>query len=206
MKISNLVYGALFMVLFSHSFLQAEQEPPVKIGYVNLDRIMLESRAIKNVVGAVQDDMKKEQDSMSEKMTRYKVLSEAYDQQKTILTREQLKTRRQELDELKIAIEDQKDKISRMIRRSERELVEPTIELVDRAIQAVGKKEGYDLILRNDAVLFVSDRCDVTTRVLQMMEEMQKEDKIKKSPDIPSPAPETSPSSSPTPAADKPAP
>jgi len=179
MKISNLLYGALFMVLFPHSILRAQQEPPLKIGYVDLDRIMLESHAVRSAVSAVEGDIKKEQDSMSEKMTRYKILSDTYDQQKTILTKEQLKTRRQELDDLKISIEDQKDKVSRMIRRSERELVEPTIELVDRAIRLVGKKDGYDLILRSDTVLFASDRCDVTTGVLQMIEEIQKEEKAK---------------------------
>jgi len=179
MKISNLLYGALFIVLFPYSLLRAQQEPPLKIGYVDLDRVMLESRAIRTAVSSVEGDIKKEQDSMSEKMTRFKILSESYEQQKTILTMEQLKTRRQELDELKTAIEDQKDRINKFIRRSERELVEPTIELVDRAIRIVGKKEGYDLILRNDTVLFSSDRCDVTTGVLQMMDLMQKEEKAK---------------------------
>ncbi len=168
---------SLFIVLFPCSLLRAEQEQPLKIGCVDLDRIMLESRAIRNAVGTLEGDIKKEQDSLSEKMTRYKILSDTYDRQKTILTKEQLNTRRQELDELKKGVEDQKDKINLLIRRSERELVGPTITLVDRAIQAVGKKEGYDLILRWDTVLFVSDRADVTTRVLQMIDEIKKEEK-----------------------------
>lgn len=201
MKISDFLYGSLFFLLFPYSLLWAQQEQPMKIGSVDLDRIMLESRAIRNLVSTVEADVKKEQDSMAEKLTRFKVLSEAYEQQKTILTTEQLKTRGQELDELKTAIEDQKDKINKLIRRSERELVGPAINLVDRAIRIVGKKEGYDLILRSDTVLFASDRCNVTTSVLEMIELLQREEDAKNvpapssspAPPVPTPVPSRTP-------------
>ena len=147
----------------------------LKIGSVDLDRLMVESTTIRRMVESVQDEVKKEQETMTDKMTRYKVLTETYEQQKSILTEEQRQTRRKEIDELKAQIEEQQDKVNRIIKRSERNLLEPTLARVEEAIKAVGKEEGYDLILRNDTVLFASERCDITDRVIRMIDKMAQE-------------------------------
>jgi hypothetical protein len=65
----------------------------------------------------------------------------------------------------------------------------------------VGKKEGYDLILRSDTVLFASDRCNVTTSVLEMIELLQREEDAKNvpapssspAPPVPTPVPSRTP-------------
>jgi len=160
--------------------LPATSQQDLKIGYVNLERVMMESTAIKKLVDTVQDTIKTQQEELTAKLTRYKVLSESYEQQKTILTDDQRETRKKELDELKISIEDMQDKINRMIRRSERELVEPTLEKVEEAIQTLGKDQGFDLILRNDSVLYASERCDITSLVIRRID----------SPDEATPVPE----------------
>ncbi len=161
----------------------------LKIGYVDLDRVMAKSAVIRRTIDAVQEGIKKERESMTEKLTRYKVLSDAYEQQKTILTDEQRKTRRKELDDLKIEIENQRDKINRVLRRSESEVVEPTLERIDRAIAAVGKEAHYDLILRSDAVLYASERCDITDKIIQKIETLDKEKAVQEIEETPTPEP-----------------
>ncbi len=165
-----LCLAALLLALAAGLFAQTDPvltpQKPLKVGCVDLDRVMDEAASIRRMVNSVQENIKSEQETISEKLTRYKVLSETFEQQKSILTEEQRKTRRDEIDELKIAIEEQQDRINRMIRRSEREVVEPTLKLVENAISALGKEEGFDLILRADTVLFASERCDITTQVI----------------------------------------
>ncbi|MBN1902565.1 OmpH family outer membrane protein [Candidatus Sumerlaeota bacterium] len=165
------------------------QDAPLKIAYADLDRIMVESESIRQIVGTVQDDIKKEQESLADKMNKYKVLSKTLDEQKTILTHEQIKNRRLELEDLKISIEDQQQSINRMIRRSERELVEPAIERINHAIKEVSEKEKLDLVLRNDLILFSSERCNITDQVIQMIDLLYKQEKEKESPKEPSLSP-----------------
>jgi len=197
---------ALIAGLFAQSDPVLTPQKPLKVGCVDLDRVMDEAASIRRMVNSVQENIKTEQETISEKLTRYKVLSETFEQQKSILTEEQRKTRRDEIDELKIAIEEQQDRINRMIRRSEREVVEPTLKLVENAISALGKEEGFDLILRADTVLFASERCDITMRVITRIDS---DDKTSAQP-IPEPEipedetvdeePEPTPVATPTPA------
>ena len=143
----------------------------LKIGCVDLDRIMFESQAIRNVVSGIQDDIKKEEESVTEKLTRYKVLSETFEKQKTILTEDQIETRQKELKELKTSIKGDQDKINRMISKSEKEIVEPTIKLVDKAIKTFAEQNGYDMILRGDTVLYVSKKQDITDKIILKIDE-----------------------------------
>jgi len=147
----------------------------LKIGFVDIDKLMMESTVIRRMVDSVQDEVKKEQENMTDKMTRYKVFTETYEQQKSILTEEQRQSRRKEIDELKLSIEEQQDKVNRIIKRSERRLLEPTLARVDEAIKAVGKEGGYDLILKSDAVLYGKENCNITNQVMSMIEKMDKE-------------------------------
>ncbi len=155
-----------------------ETSGTLKIGVLDLDRIMTESAFIRRTVESVQDEVKKEQESINDQLNRYKILSESYEQQKTILTEEQKQSRRKEIDDLKIAIEEQQDKVNRIIKRSERRLLEPTLARVVEAIREVGKQGGYDLILKNDSVLYGSARVGVTDAVINMIEKMEKENPI----------------------------
>lgn len=175
--IKKSVFFSVVILCFGLAIRIGAQEKPLKIAYVDLDRIMAESEAIRQVVGVVQDDIKEQQESLAEKMSKYKLLAQTLEEQKTILTQEQVKTRRRELDDLKITIEDQQQNINRMIRRSEREVVEPAIDLVDRAIKAVSEKDEYDLVLRNDLILFASERCNITDQVIRMIDILYKQEK-----------------------------
>jgi len=183
-----------------------ETSGTLKIGVLDLDRIMTESAFIRRTVESVQDEVKKEQESINDQLNRYKILSESYEQQKTILTEEQKQSRRKEIDDLKIAIEEQQDKVNRIIKRSERRLLEPTLARVDEAIREVGKQGGYDLILKNDSVLYGSARVGVTDAVINMIEKMEKENPlISTSEEEPSTSKsstsgETHPAATPTPA------
>jgi|GEM_PF-544594 len=168
----------LTLCLFPSAVTLAQESIALKIGFVDIDKLMMESTVIRRMVDSVQDEVKKEQENMTDMMTRYKVLTETYEQQKTILTEEQRQTRRKEIDELKIAIDEQQDKVNSIIKRSERRLLEPTLARVDEAIKAVGKEGGYDLILKSDAILYGKESSNITNQVMSMIEKMDKEKPI----------------------------
>lgn len=169
--IKNTVVVLFICLLCFTGFSQGLNSGPLNIAYVDLDKIMSESEVIRKSVEDVQDEINEEREAIAEKLTRFKVLSESLEQQSTILSEKQKKTRRDEIEELKMTIEDQQDKINRMIRRSEREIVEPTLKRVEETINAVGKEIGFDLILRSDTVLYASERVDITDMIIRRIDE-----------------------------------
>jgi outer membrane protein len=170
-------FALLCAFIIPQSIFSAE----LKIGCVDLDRVMTGAKSIRRVINSMQDDIKKQQELMTDQLTRFKVLTESYSKQRSILSDEQRKTRIRELEDLKAAIEEKESKLNRMIRRSERDLIEPAIERVDLAIKAIGIDGGYDLVLRNDSVLFYSKRCDITEEVITMIDKLDQEEKIESS-------------------------
>ena len=160
-----------FALFLSTSF--GQQENASRIGVVNLDDVMAESKAIQKVIKNVKEDIKRQQENITEQLSRYKSLSETYEKQKTILSEEQRQTREKELDELKAEIEDKRDRINLKIRKSEREMVDPTLKLVEKAIRKVGEEENYDIILRSDTVLYTSEKSDITPKVIRKIDQLE---------------------------------
>ncbi len=82
------------------------------------------------------------------------------------MTAEQVEERKKALQVLASQIDDLEYQLGKALRKSEKEFIEPTFNRIMKAIENIGKAEGYDLVVRSDAVLYGNPAHDLTPKVI----------------------------------------
>ena len=145
---------------------------PLKIGFVDVDRITLESPTIQKLIKTVDGEVKELQGKIDEKSFLYQQLQQELTQKESILSQEAKEKKRQDLEELRNEMEDLQLQIEKKIRRSQREVIAPAMDIIGKAIRQVARESHYDLILRGEVILHGSKRTDVTKLIIQKIEEI----------------------------------
>ncbi len=141
-------------------------EGQFKVGYVDLDRVAELSRTIRQKADRLEQELRRQQEVIEQKREEHKRLEAALELQKTILTAEQVEERKKALQVLASQIDDLEYQLGKALRKSEKEFIEPTFNRIMKAIENIGKAEGYDLIVRSDAVLYGNPAYDLTPKVI----------------------------------------
>jgi outer membrane protein len=148
------------------------EEDRFKVGYVNLDRVAELSRTIRQTADRLESELRAQQEIIEQKREEYKRTEAALEVQATILTSQQVEERKKTLRALASEIDNLEYELSRALRKSEKEFIQPTFDKIMKAIENIGKEEGYDLIIRSDAVLYGNRVHDLTPRIILQLDTM----------------------------------
>ena len=137
----------------------------LKIGYVNIKRVLEESAQAKDANDRLEKEFAPKDRALMTQQKELRALEEQYDKDAAVMTEDQ-----------RFRLESDIAALRRELRRSQVEFQEQfnlrrNQELgklqrqVRQVIQDLSKAEGYDLVV-NDAVLFASENIDITGDVL----------------------------------------
>lgn len=141
-----------------------------KIGFVDVDLAATRSKSVQASVKSAEDKLRARQEELD---GLYRELRRMQDD---------LKARRSALSAAEVrkqetAIQDQRDKadaleleVNREVRRTEVEVMGPAVDRILLTVKEVGKKEGFDLILRSDVVLYGVEAVDITAKVIDALD------------------------------------
>jgi outer membrane protein len=135
-----------------------------------MDIVLQESKAVQEHVGRVEDRLELKKRDIDRKMTEHDRLRESLQRQDSILTEEEKQRRIQRIEELKTEVEDLRYEANRLLRQSERGIIEPILDSVMETVREVGQREGFDLVLRGELVLYGADAVDLTDRVIEALD------------------------------------
>ncbi len=154
----------------------AEAAPGLKLGYVDLQRALSESRTGK----AAQKDYEKTvlaaQAKLDKKKGEFEKLREDFAKQRDSLNEAALQKKEEELIEkerdIKRSYKDSQEKL----RRTNAQMVGDLMKELRKAVAAVGKEKGLTLILEkgSPAVLYADGEIDITDAVVSRFNEQTK--------------------------------
>ncbi|AIL32638.1 OmpH family outer membrane protein [Basilea psittacipulmonis] len=145
----------------------ATNEAPLKIGFVNTNKILHDSAPAKEAQSKLEAEFKKREDDWQKKFNDLQAKYEQYKKNSSIMNDTQLKKAENEIKDLETYLSRQKREIQEDFDRRRNEIIASIVEKANQAIDDIAKKENYDLILQ-DAVT-VSDRIDITDEVLKLL-------------------------------------
>jgi outer membrane protein len=138
-----------------------------KIGYVDLQRIMRESkRAIKEreAVQKRADELTKE---ISKKQEELKALKESLEKKASMLSeqarRDQEKEYQQKAREYEWLVKDSREEM----KSKEQEVVTKLLKSINTVVNKLGEEGNYTLILEASVVAYASDGLDITDQVIK---------------------------------------
>ena len=145
----------------------AQQEPPTKIGYVSLERIIRESTAAKSAQERIQQEFSRRDKDLQEIAARLKQTSEKLERDAAITAEGERLRRQRELADLDREFQRKQREFREDINQRRNEELATVIERANRVIRQIAEQERYDVIFQ-DAV-HVSPRIDVTEKVLRAL-------------------------------------
>jgi len=167
---SSAIYAAVAAAVLSAAgpgYAQQAQ-PQVKIGIVDIDRIMRESTPAVRAQKNLEADMQKRDQEMRALMAQLKRLEDGLDRSRTSLSETEERGKRREFDALNREFERKRQQYSDELNQKRNDMLAQVLEQAHRVIRQVAEREDLDAVFQEAAVY--NPRLDITDKVLKALE------------------------------------
>lgn len=151
-----------------------------KVGVVNQQIAIENSLCGKQYQESMQKELDSRQVKLTEKKEIVKKKFEGLQRDRDILTKKDLENREKELDDLQQDLQRMHEKFELELSNKDQEEHKKIHKLFTRAIDSIGKREKYDLLLPSNVTFYIGNNItdvtnDVTTELDKVYREFQKE-------------------------------
>lgn len=141
-----------------------------KVGYVDVTRAASRSISISSKVAKAEEQLRVKQEELEIQLRVLKNETESFSARRSVMTEESARAEEKRLEAERDEIDLLRLEIEKLLRRTETEIMGPAVDRIIRTIQEVAKENGFDIILRNDVVLFGNEALDITPLVIEQLD------------------------------------
>ncbi|MCS7203207.1 MAG: OmpH family outer membrane protein [Thermodesulfovibrio sp.] len=166
----------IFLFLF---LLQTVSWAELKIGVVDLYRVLNESEEGKKAIYELQSMLEKRQRELDEKQKKIQSLKEDYDKKKAVLSEEARKSKEEEIERLSRELQRTAADYQMELQKKQNEITQSMLKEIRQIINEYAHKEGYSLIVEKaeQLILYTAAQIDITDKIIAIFN--QKTDKSK---------------------------
>jgi len=164
----------ILTVLFVMSIFASPALAQLKVGVVDFQKIIALSKSGSKAKANFEPIVVKRQKELQTKKETVIALREEFvvQMQSNLLNPLALKDKENKLNDKILDYQRTLEDVQKQLRREEGKLMESMIIDIQKVINALGKKEAFDLILEKaqSAALFSSDKIDITDKVIKLLD------------------------------------
>ena len=170
MKISMFM-AALLAASLAASRVEAAAQ---KIGYVDLQRTLNETKAGKAARDRLESDKKKKQAEIDKQQADLKKEFEAFEKQKVVLKDDARLKKERELQDKYVALQNKFLALQQDLSKAEAKLTREILEKAGKIIEDIARGAGYTMIVEKNegAVLWADPSNDITTELNRRLDAM----------------------------------
>jgi outer membrane protein len=165
-KIKTLVVA--FLLISFASFAQSGNQP-IKIGYTNVEYILLQLPESKQIESQLKDHSTQLENQLKGKYADYEAKMQAYEKGAATMDKTIREDKEKELMNLNNSIQEFQRNAQLSLQQKEKSLVDPVIAKIDKAIKQVREENGYTYIISNQALLAGPEDGDISPLVLKKL-------------------------------------
>lgn len=148
---------------------------PVKIGIINMGRLTLESKIGSASQSRVDKFVKDKINELQQENDTLQREIQTLDSQKDVLTEEAFTTKRNDLQQRALTLDQKKKDADRALQRIQSEEAQKFIKQASPIIQSIGKELNLSLIIdstpsRNPGLIWFDDTLDITDMVIKRLD------------------------------------
>ncbi len=151
--------------------LKAIAEQPAKIGFIDIQKVIQDSKAGKDARLKLEEFHSKRQKSIDEEQEKVIDFENEIYRQKFTLTDEALARKEQTLSDMKINLKRLLEDSERELERMQEKYFKTITEEITQIVENYGKSEGYDLIISKAMVLYGNPSVNLTERIIKRYDE-----------------------------------
>ncbi len=144
----------------------------LKVGYVDYQKAINESDAGKQAKRDLEVIQKKYQARIAKKIDERDALKADLDRQSLVLSSDAVREKQDQIEKLNRDAERINNDAVQDIQKKQQEKEIVIVEGLKKVIDAIGKKENYNLILPADSVLYANGATDLTKEVIEKYNDM----------------------------------
>jgi outer membrane protein len=165
-KIKTLVVA--FLLISFASFAQTSGQP-IKIGYTNVEYILLQMPESKRIENELKTHSTQLESQLKNKYSEYETKLQAYEKSAATMDKVVRDDKEKELMNLNNSIQEFQRSAQASLQQKEKSLVDPVISKIDQAIKDVAKENGYTYVFSNQALLAGPEEGDISPLVLKKL-------------------------------------
>jgi outer membrane protein len=165
-KIKTLVVA--FLLISFASFAQTSDQP-FKIGYTNVEYILLQMPESKRIESELKTHSTQLESQLKNKYSEYETKLQAYEKSAATMDKVVRDDKEKELMNLNNSIQEFQRSAQASLQQKEKSLVDPVITKIDQAIKDVAKENGYTYVFSNQALLAGPEEGDISPLVLKKL-------------------------------------
>lgn len=157
----------LLLCLFLILPLSTYAEEPVKLGAIDLQKVLNECEAGKKAKSDLEALIKSKENIIDKKSKEIEKLKGELEKQASALSADAKKNKEEELEKLlrdyKRTVQDSQAEV----KKKEGELTETILKGVHEIVERIGKEEGYTIIIEKGLAAYSNKNIDITEKVLK---------------------------------------
>lgn len=165
-KIKTLVVA--FLLISFASFAQSNDQP-LKIGYTNVEYILLQMPESKQIESELKTHSTQLENQLKAKYAEYETKLQAYEKGAATMDKVVRDDKEKELMNMNSSIQEFQRSAQASLQQKEKSLVDPVIAKIDKAIKEVRVENGYTYIISNQALLAGPEDGDISPLVLKKL-------------------------------------
>lgn len=167
MKNTKLVLPAILALLI---FTVSAHGAGLKIGYVNLQKVLDESAAGMEASAALEEEMEKLEASLNEKQLELKKLKEEIDKKGRVWNKETLEAKEQNLMDMSQDFQQQFLESNKKWRESEMKKKAEILKEISDLVEEIAQKKGYSYVFEKSmgGLLYALPEADLTDTVIKL--------------------------------------
>jgi outer membrane protein len=165
MKMKQQIMWCMAAGLLISAPVQADDS--VKIGYVDVRAVVLESKAGQQHKAEMEKFVKDKQAALKKEEEKLKALQQTLEKEMLTLTEAQKQDKQRGFQEKVQAFQKSAQDAEREVRQKDTEYTSKALEEVRKVISDVAKDEKVGLVLGKNEVLFAEDGMDLTAKVIK---------------------------------------
>lgn len=153
------------------STLVAQAESSFKIGFVDMQKAIQTTSSGKKAKTELEAEFNKRKKELEKKEADLKKMKEDIEKKQSVLSEEVLGKKQVEFRNEMMKYQESVQKNQLEIQKKERDLTQPILEKMKKAIANVAKAKGYTMVIENSAmVLYAESGHDLTEEVIKTFE------------------------------------
>ncbi len=172
----------LFLSLFFLLTFSIPSKAEVKVGVVDLYRVLNESEEGKKAVNELQSMFDSRQKTLEEKQKKIQNLRDEYEKKKAVLSEEARKSKEDEIERLGRELQRTAADYQLELQKKQNEITQSMLKEIRQIINDFAKKEGYSLILEKveQIVIYSTPEVDITDKIIALFNQKTAGQKGKK--------------------------
>lgn len=143
------------------------QDAPLRIGYVNSDRVLRDATPAKAADAKLEAEFGRRRKELADSEARLRTLAEKFEKDRVTLNEAERTRREREVLDLDRDLQRKRRELQEDFGQRRNEEIAALVERANRAIRQVSEQEKYDLILQD--VVYANPRIDITDKVIRIL-------------------------------------